>query len=327
MVSARLIEASYDPTIVTGNQEIADAVRARGVVLRTPESTKAWPARAVCSLEDLPSSERFDIALLLMKATGVLEAGRRTLPLLSGDGYVVPFQNGVVHPQLVEALTEERVVGGLLNWGATMCEPGVYEQTVFGSTLIGEIDGRSSARLRELETIVGSFSRPVVTSNFTGAVWSKLALSCSITTLGGLTGLLLPEILGDFGGRAVFLAVYREVIETAERHQIRLARLALDPQAVYLPRDSDAGRREEVDRGLSELERFYGRSKPSILQSLERRRPTEVDFINGYVARAAAEVDLEAPLNGKLTSMIHEIERGARDIGPGNLEELAALAS
>jgi ketopantoate reductase len=50
-----------------------------------------------------------------------------------------------------------------------------------------------------------------------------------------------------------------------------------------------------------------------------------VDFINGYVAKAAAEVDLEAPVNARLTAMIHEIERGERNIDPSNLGELMAV--
>jgi 2-dehydropantoate 2-reductase len=325
VVAARLLEAKYDPTLVTGNEEISHAIGTRGIVLRSPEGERAWAARAFPSLDDIPSTERFDVALLLMKATGVVEAALRTKPLLSCDGYVVPFQNGCVHPQLVEALSGEQVAGALLNWGATMHGAGLYEQTVFGTTVVGEIDGRSTPRLRELEAIVGTFSRASVTSNFMGAVWSKLALSCSITTLGGLTGLTLSELLRDSRGRMMFLAAYREVIETAEGHGVRLARLAVEPYAVYLPRDSEARRREEVDRGLTELETFYGRSKPSILQSLERRRRTEVDFINGYVAKAAAEVDLEAPVNARLTAMIHEIERGERNIDPSNLGELMAV--
>jgi 2-dehydropantoate 2-reductase len=64
----------------------------------------------------------------------------------------------------------------------------------------------------------------------------------------------------------------------------------------------------------------YRRLKSSSLQSLERGRPTEVDSFNGYVARAAAEHGVEAPLNQRLTRIVHEIESGTRRIGPHNFD-------
>lgn len=65
---------------------------------------------------------------------------------------------------------------------------------------------------------------------------------------------------------------------------------------------------------------------PSSLQSLERGRPTEVDFLNGYVLEQAAKAGVDVPLNAALTRLIHEIEQGQRRIGPDNMDELLAAA-
>lgn len=66
----------------------------------------------------------------------------------------------------------------------------------------------------------------------------------------------------------------------------------------------------------------YRRLRSSSLQSLERGRPTEIDSLNGYIARRARELGLAAPLNERLVAMVHEIEQGRRSITPANLEEL-----
>ncbi len=65
----------------------------------------------------------------------------------------------------------------------------------------------------------------------------------------------------------------------------------------------------------------YRRLKSSSLQSLERKRPTEIDWFNGWIARKGRERGVPTPLNDRLTAMIHEIESGARPIDPRNLAE------
>ena len=59
--------------------------------------------------------------------------------------------------------------------------------------------------------------------------------------------------------------------------------------------------------GLSR-EPVYG----SILQSIKRGRPSEIDYINGEFVRLAKDNGLAAPLNKRLVKMVHEVERTGR---------------
>lgn len=320
--AARLIEAGQTPTLVAGNPAIASAINVNGITLRGGGREQRVSARAMVSLGDLPSGAKFDIAFLCMKANDVVDAARRSVPYLSDGGFVVSFQNGVAEPLIAEAIGAHRVVGGVLHWAATMHEPGIYEPTITKKIILGELDGGITPRLSRLKAIVGAAAAVELTHNITGALWSKLALNCTITTLGGLTGLTLSELLADARGRRVFVATYREVIDAANAHSIRLSRATVDPYGPYLAHDADADERRRVDDALAELERIYGPSRPSILQSLHRRKPTEVDFINGRVVAAADHAGIPAPLNAAVTRMIHEIERGQRDIARENLRDL-----
>lgn len=62
--------------------------------------------------------------------------------------------------------------------------------------------------------------------------------------------------------------------------------------------------------------------KSSMLQSLERGRRTEIDFMNGYVVERGQEKGVPTPVNAALTAMVREIEAGVRPISPDNLESL-----
>ncbi|TEU18610.1 MAG: hypothetical protein E3J21_05640 [Anaerolineales bacterium] len=59
-----------------------------------------------------------------------------------------------------------------------------------------------------------------------------------------------------------------------------------------------------------------------MLQSLERGRRTEIDFMNGYVVKRGREKGVPTPVNGALTTLVREIKAGARPISPDNLESL-----
>jgi 2-dehydropantoate 2-reductase len=63
-----------------------------------------------------------------------------------------------------------------------------------------------------------------------------------------------------------------------------------------------------------------------MLQSLERDRCPEIDFMNGYVVERGREKNVLTPVNAALTEMVREIEAGARLIRPDNLEELMMVS-
>lgn len=62
-----------------------------------------------------------------------------------------------------------------------------------------------------------------------GVLWSKLAINCTVNSVGALTGQTLGELLADARARRIFLRTYSEVVDTAEAHGIRLERIAADP--------------------------------------------------------------------------------------------------
>ena len=62
--------------------------------------------------------------------------------------------------------------------------------------------------------------------------------------------------------------------------------------------------------------------KSSTLRSLERGQRSEIDFINGFIARKGTELGVQTPINAHITQLIKEIETGEREIIPSNLDEL-----
>jgi 2-dehydropantoate 2-reductase len=322
VVAARLIQAGYEPTLVTSNLQITDAINQYGLRLTTSEGAVTIPATASTALSDLPPDQHFDAAYLLMKANTVVEAARATLVLLAPDGFMVTFQNGIVEDAVAAAVGAQRVISGVIGWGGTMQSPGVYEKTTPGQTYLGELNGELSYRLGELAKALETSAPVVVTRNIRGVLWSKLAINCALTTLGALTGDTLGVMLRDRRVRQVFARGYSEVIATADALGIKLERIATNPRLLYLPPNANVLDRFFKDALVQTIGRRYGGSKASMLQSLERGRKTEIDFLNGYVVEQAKRVNVPTPVNAALVTLIKEIEAGTRPIERNNLNDL-----
>jgi 2-dehydropantoate 2-reductase len=51
-----------------------------------------------------------------------------------------------------------------------------------------------------------------------------------------------------------------------------------------------------------------GRNRSSMLQDFDRRRPSEIDFINGAIVREAESLGLEAPVNRTVTRLVQALD-------------------
>ena len=334
VLAAGLLGAGYDVTIVTRNPAISSAISSNGLYLVTPAGRRTLAA-AICadSCPNLASTEgTFDIALLSMKATDVLDAAAEVAPLLSNKGYVVTLQNGIVEDAVAAVVGRDRVVGAIVGWGATMHRPGIYEMTSRGETVIGELDGDVTERVLLLREVLAAAAPAAISKNITGALWSKLAINCAITSLGAITGETLGALLGRRNARSLALAIVSEVLDTAEACKLTLEPVAgtLDLARLYVRPD----RRKRGFRLIQIRQHLliravglkYRRLRSSMLQSLERGREPEIDYLNGYVVDRAREEGICVPVNSAITVMVHEIAAGGRRIDPTNLAILAAAA-
>jgi len=322
LVASKFLDAGLEFTLLTGNDEITKAIGRNGVALGPECSAGQRPANVVTHPSDLSVGASFSLAILLTKANAVARAASELLPYLAPEATLVTLQNGYVEDIVGSVVGPRRLVDGVIGFTATMLRPGVYEHTSSGSFHLGVAGGGDPARLPRAADVL-SLAAPVSrTKNIAGVRWSKLCLNCSITAFSAVSGLPLAETLSRIPWRRAFFETLREVADLATTRGVQLEQLAVDTALFALPRGPhwlDAPATLALQR---ELVDHYGRGKPSMLHSLERGRPTEVDFINGYVARTARELGLAAPLNEALTQMIHEIEKGQRRIRPDNVDEL-----
>jgi 2-dehydropantoate 2-reductase len=279
------------------------------------------PVRVVKSAVALDGP--LDVAFVATKAAEASAAAESLLPLLKPDAALVSLQNGICEEALAEVVGPERVVGCVVGWGATFHGPGRMEVTSEGEFVVGRLDGSTDVRLEAVRDMLNAVAPTRISNNILGELYSKLIVNSCINSLGVIAGVPLGQLLAVKKIRQVFIAIMTEAVAVAD--------------AMGLTVPPGGGGKLDYHRFLAQtgwpgnLRRHlmirligfkYRRIRSSSLQSLERGRKTEVDFLNGYICRQGRRYQVPTPVNDAVVEMIHEIEAGTRPISMSNLTTL-----
>src|SRR4051794_18598478 len=156
-----LAETGQDVTVVTTNETIYAAVKDRGLKLVGEGAPRHVPTsssfRVSFGVPDI-SGGKFDYVILATQPPQVEEAAQMAAPLLADHGAMICLQNGLCEERVAKIVGDDRVIGGVVAWGATMPEPGLYERTASGGFTLGRITyGAPDAR-----AVVGPSHDPLV---------------------------------------------------------------------------------------------------------------------------------------------------------------------
>ena len=323
-IAARAISAGMPVRLATRSAESAEGLRTSGLRVSGIGGESRAISVDVAPVADYGKGYEFDLILLATKAQDALDVAPHLSSLLAPGGVLLPIQNGGVARTIADRLGEDKVLGGFSNLGATMVEPGIYEQKNAGHLLIGELAGGVSERVERVARALGRAIEVKVSSNLTGAIWSKLLLNCSITTLGALCAQTMRQYMETEPGRRVFRRTYAEALSVSLAVGVRLEHMAVDP--IPPGWDGNGAAEGRYESWVDEIIAFYGDVKPSMLQDFERGRKTEVDFINGYITRLGRESGVPVKTNGAITKLVHQIERGEIRAVPERMNDLERFA-
>jgi 2-dehydropantoate 2-reductase len=312
-VTGYLSEAGADIAASTTNQRIFDAVTSQGFRLRGDGDPRA--VRGTIHL-GLPEGEIYDYILLATQPPQVEEAARKAMPLLAEEGRMVVFQNGLCEERIARLCGPERVIGGIIAWGASMPEPGLYDRTSSGGFQIGTLSGIRGEHVQELAGLLEIIGPVTQTDNLRGARWSKLALNCAISSIGTIGGDRLGALAKTRRYRRLALEIFAEVVAVARAEGVRLEKVAgtLDLNWMAL---ADSERKVAGSPSLAAKHGMllavgmrYRRLRSSMLSAIERGREPAIDFLNGEVVDRARKHGIEVPVNESFVEAIHAIARG-----------------
>ncbi len=324
-LAGHLNELGVDITAITTNEHIAEQVGAHGFTLREDGEQRSIRGRIE---RHIPTDARYDLVLLATQPTTVEEAARTALPHLADDGHMLVLQNGMCEARIARIVGDERVIGAIVAWGASMPEPGLYIRTAPGGFTLGRPTGAPDAAVRRVASLLEAIGPVSITKNLTGARWSKLAINCAISSLGTIAGERLGPLVRSRRMRRLGLEVMTEAVQVAKLEKIQLEKVAgtIDLDWITL-NESERYRRGSAmltakHAMILAVGLRYRRMRSSMLAAIERGRPPAVDYLNGEVVERGRLHGLSVPVNTRIVEIVHAIARGESKPSRALLDDL-----
>jgi 2-dehydropantoate 2-reductase len=208
------------------------------------------------------------------------------------DGAVASVQNGIGNEEVLAAHCG-RVIRGTTFPAGRLTAPGVVAWEVQGETTLGPYEDSPAplaevARLAELCSRAGMPTSAVADAR--GPQWRKVIFNAATNPLGALTGLTHGAVCERPDLRALASRLVSEGTAVAGAQGISLD---ADPEELI-----DYAARPEV---------AYGH-KASMLQDVEARRPTEVDYLNGGIAEFGRRYGVPTPGHDIIRALVKGVE-------------------
>ncbi|HWM90371.1 MAG TPA: 2-dehydropantoate 2-reductase [Thermoanaerobaculia bacterium] len=256
-----------------------DALRERGLEVRTPEGT--WTA-AVEAAGDPAELGAVDLAIVAVKTYSLREIAPAARLLAEAGANILPLLNGVEAADrlIADGVPGDRVLGGLTEISAARVGPGVVERrSSFQRVVVGERSGGLSKRAERIAAAfreAGPDAR--ASDDITADLWRKLAFISSMAAACGLSRSPVGSIRDRPLGHLLIERAVREVLAVGRALGVNLSE-------------------EDASKILGFVDSLAPALKPSFLLDLESGGPTEIDDLSGAVSRLGRQAGVETPVH------------------------------
>lgn len=240
------------------------------------------PAKAATDAAALAAP---DLVLFCVKSADTEEAGRSLAGRLRPEASILSLQNGVDNPQRLRAIIGHPVIPAVVYVGSEMAGPGHVRHHGGGALVIGA-SPESEALAQTLQAAgIGT----TIAGDIEATLWSKLVINCAFNALSAVAGIPYGPMLEVEG--------VRDVVASAVQEAVMVARAS----GVAMP--------EDILEQILKIPAAMPNQMSSTAQDVARGKPSEIDFLNGYVVRKGAELGIATPTNQALQVMVKLAER------------------
>lgn len=277
-----LARAGHRVTLVARPGHV-EAIRRAGLRMETKRFDEHVRLEAVADPADATPP---DLVLFCVKSMDTEAAGRQLAPLLRPGTLLLCLQNGVDNAERLQAVLPRQQVAASVVYVATeMCGPGHLKHHGRGELVIAPAPGAEAAA----KAFAAAGVPTEVSPDVRGALWLKLVLNSAHNAISAIANKPYGETVRGEG----ILDVMRDVVDEC----LAVARA----DGVQVPGDPHTAVRKLVESMPTQYS--------STAQDLARGKPTEIDFLNGYVVRRGQSLGIATPANRVLWALVKLMEK------------------
>ena len=273
---AMLARAGHAVTLI-GRQALVDRVAVAGLRLEMPDFDQAVALHASASPAALADAE---VVLFCVKSTDTESAGEAIRPHLKADATIFSFQNGVDNASRLAAVLGRPVVPAVVYVAAGIVAPGHVKHHGRGDIVVGSSDTSEAIAVAFRAAGIPT----TVSDTVAKALWGKLVTNCAHNALSAVAQVSYGHMTAVPGVTDVMADVVDECLAVARGLGIGLG------------------------DGIKAMVLGVAASMPgqysSTAQDMARRKPTEIEHLNGYVVRKGRELGIPTPVNRALLAIV-----------------------
>jgi 2-dehydropantoate 2-reductase len=282
------------PVMLIGRGDHVDAIRRAGLYF---DSHRFREHVAVKATTELDAVKEADVVLVCVKTLDTENVARSLAPCLTKGATVISLQNGVDNAETMKQAADIDVIPAVIYVAVAMAGPGHVRHSGRGEIVLG-----SRSPEQNLESVVALFTRAEVpcriSKNIDADLWKKLIMNCAWNAISALGRARYGDIGKHPQARTLITKIVNEGVAVARASGIPLSDMDLLESCWWLSESMSA-------------------ATSSTAQDIARGKRTEIDSLNGYLARRGAELGVATPVNETLYALVKLLEESSANV-PGH---------
>lgn len=276
-------------------QEHVDTINSSGLTIYNNEDE---PFNVKCKAFTAADQigEKMDLIVVLVMGQYTRSALEAAMCLADEHTYCLTLQNGMGNVEVLEEFfPKERILYGIMPYGGTVMGPGKVKtlcgkgnQSHFGSDSFED----PNDFMKELSDIMCSQGLEFYAdqkSHVDSEIWFKMAKNCSGNPVCAVTRLPLGPYTNCDATKPIEVALFMEVAAVAKAKGITLSKW------------NTGNKLDPANKMFNHL--------PSTAQDVKMKHKTEIDFLNGAIARMGDQLGIPTPYNHMITALVKIIEQ------------------
>jgi 2-dehydropantoate 2-reductase len=277
------------PVVLIGRQSFMQAVQRNGLKIDSFEFQETVHPEASSELSAVTGA---DLVLFCVKTTDTARVAKQLGGILRPNALIVSMQNGVNNAEEIRAASGIEAMPAVVYVAASVPSPGTVKHLGRGDIVVGP----SNKNTKKVAEVFAAANIPCrISENIEGELWTKLIWNCALNAVSALGRVTYGEIISSEDVRQLVSAAVYETLAVAKAQRIQPPGLE-DPQVAIA--------------GSFKIAEQMSGTRSSTAQDLARDKRTEIDSLNGYVARLGSKLRVPTPVNHALYTLVKLYESG-----------------
>lgn len=290
IVAAFLAKGGFDVILCDVIADLVKPAKKDGIVIEGAEELTQKIPHICTSVDDLADYDP-DVIVITVKANALSLIASAIDDFQREGMYVISWQNGIdTEREIAKTLGPKPVMRAVVNYGCALKAPAhVWIPFHHPPHYIQELTAESAPAAK---TIAGVFTKCGLptehTSQIVSMVWRKAIMNACMNPVCAVTGLTMAQAMNDPIIFQLVDSLVKECVQIARANEIELG-WDFYPHAIAYMRNA-------------------GNHKPSMLMDIEKKRRTEIDFINGKFVEYGLQAGVLTSFNATMRALVKGVE-------------------